>query len=392
MRSLTWSEVFGRRLERHFLDAAAAPERLVEVVGAVCGIHAQLMPSAELSIGLRVAGVTRREVREQLWERRSLVKTVGMRGTLHLFPTGELPLWLAALRASPSPNRDRDLKIMGIDAARMDTMVAAIGEALDGRRLARDQLGDEVVRRVGSWAAAATFPAFGGMWPRWRLAISAATAAGVICFGPSQGNRVTFVRLDQWAGAAAAAEVDGAGALAEVLRRYLRAYGPATHLEFAQWFNMPPAAAGELLRSLGGELEEVDVEGRRAWLPAAEAAAPWRPARGSLRLLPHFDCYAVGCHPRDRLIPLPAQAAAVARGLRRADLARPVPALLLDGTVAGVWERRRSGRRLELRVEPYQPLGARQRRQLEAQAARVGEILEASATLALGTVDARPHL
>jgi hypothetical protein len=390
MRSLTWGQVLEFRLRRHFLVEPAPSERLVDVVGAVCGIHAQVMPAAELSIGLRVAGVSRREVREELWQRRSLVKIAGLRGTLHLFPAAELPLWLAALRANPAPDADRHLEIMGIDAARMEAMIAAVAEALDGRCLSRDELGEEVVRRVGAWAAEETFPAFGGRWPSWRLAVSRASGSGLICFGPSRGNRVTFVRLDQWVGGGA--EMDGAAALAEVLRRYLRAYGPATHLEFAQWFRMAPAAARELVGSLAGELEEVDVEGHRAWLPAGDAAGGWPPPSGTLRLLPHFDCYAVGGYPRDVLIPPGVQATAAERGLRRADLGRPVPALLLDGAVAGVWQRRRAGGRLEVAVEPYHPLSARQRRGLEAEAARIGEILEAEATLEIGAIDARPHL
>jgi hypothetical protein len=390
MRSLTWGQVLEFRLRRHFLVEPAPSERLVDVVGAVCGIHAQVMPAAELSIGLRVAGVSRREVREELWQRRSLVKIAGLRGTLHLFPTAELPLWLAALRANPAPDADRHLEIMGIDAARMDAMVAAVAEALDGRCLSRDELGEEVVRRVGAWAAEETFPAFGGRWPSWRLAVARASGTGLICFGPSRGNRVTFVRLDQWVDAG---EVpDGAAALAEVLRRYLCAYGPATHLEFAQWFRMAPAAARELVGSLAGELEQVDVEGHRAWLPAGDAAARWPAPSGTLRLLPHFDCYAVGGYPRDVLIPPDVQATAAGRGLRRADLGRPVPALLLDGAVAGVWQRRRAGRRLEVAVEPYHPLSARQRRRLEAEAARIGEILEAEAALEIGTIDVRPHM
>ena len=91
--------VWARRLARHALLAPAPAERLADVVGAVCGIHAQMMPAAELSLGLRVAGVTRRDIAAALWEDRALVKSYGIRGTLHLFPAQELPLWMAALQA-----------------------------------------------------------------------------------------------------------------------------------------------------------------------------------------------------------------------------------------------------------------------------------------------------
>jgi hypothetical protein len=103
MRSLTWNQVLARRLQRHRLLEPAPADALVRVAGAVCGIPAQVMASAELSLGLRVAGVTRREVRDELWQRRSLVKTYGSRGTVHLFPAEELPLWTAALRANQPP-------------------------------------------------------------------------------------------------------------------------------------------------------------------------------------------------------------------------------------------------------------------------------------------------
>jgi Winged helix DNA-binding domain len=52
-------------------------------------------------LGARVAGVTQQDVREALWGERRLVKTYGPRGTLHLLPAGELPMWMAALQAIP---------------------------------------------------------------------------------------------------------------------------------------------------------------------------------------------------------------------------------------------------------------------------------------------------
>src|SRR6266545_2721221 len=48
---------------------------------------------------LRVAGATRQDVRQELWERRGLVKTYGLRGTVHLFPAfgGAWPRWWTAI-------------------------------------------------------------------------------------------------------------------------------------------------------------------------------------------------------------------------------------------------------------------------------------------------------
>jgi len=99
----------------------------------VCGIHAQIIPATELSVGVRVAGVTRQDVRAELWQRWGLVKTYGLRGTVHLFPADELPLWLAALQANPQPNEARRLAQLELELAQMEAVVAAIVEALYGR-------------------------------------------------------------------------------------------------------------------------------------------------------------------------------------------------------------------------------------------------------------------
>src|SRR5690349_18566728 len=81
---LGWPEVIARRLARHHLLQAAAPDGLVHVASDVCGVHAQVGASADLMLGIRLSGVTREDVRDALWRKRTLVKTVGLRGTLHL--------------------------------------------------------------------------------------------------------------------------------------------------------------------------------------------------------------------------------------------------------------------------------------------------------------------
>lgn len=80
MRRMTWAQVCARRLARHAL-IEPSPELTSVVRGARPGDV-----RAELAIGLRVAGVTRADVRAALWTERTLVKTYGPRGTVHLFP------------------------------------------------------------------------------------------------------------------------------------------------------------------------------------------------------------------------------------------------------------------------------------------------------------------
>jgi uncharacterized protein YcaQ len=190
------------------------------------------------------------------------------------------------------------------------------------------------------------------------------------------------VRADQWAGAWT--DPDPEEALAEVLRRYLAAYGPATHQDFARWFWLKPAEARRVMESLAAELEEVEVDGHRAWILASDTSHTWPSGEGSLRLLPQYDCYVLGAVPRDRVVPEAARKRIAAHGRGRFEGAVGLPVLLVDGVVAGMWERHTRGKRTELKVESFVQLTPSQREQLDAEAARVGRFFGAEVSLTLG--------
>jgi hypothetical protein len=368
-------------MERQFLTVPArtgAP--LAEVVGAMLGAHAQVLSAAEVSVGVRAEGVTRADVRAALWEHRSLMKTYGPRGTLHLLPTSELPLWTAALTAVPAaPNPfPPDVRLT---EAQADEVVAAIGAALDGAYLTLDELSDAVVARTGPWAGDLVMPAFQTMWPRWRQVMHRAGRQGALCFGPNRGRQVTYTRPPRFEPLAAD---EG---LSTLVRRYLRAYGPATAPQFAKWAAAPRGWTLDLFTSLAGagEIEEVDFEGGPAWVAAGDTEFPGAPVRG-VRLLPYFDAYAIAAQPREVLFPGEAYKRALAGGQ-----AGNYPVLLVDGVVAGVWHQRRRGRRTTVTVEPLGRLTAARERELAGQVERVGEVLEARAELVIGKVTAGAH-
>lgn len=379
--ALSWQAVSARRLNRHGLGAAPIAGTPVDAVTAMCAAHAQILSAAELSIGLRLADGTRAEVRSALWHERSLVKTFGPRGTVHLLPAADLPMWTGALSALPvQTSQAPDVRLT---PDQTDVVVDAVADALDGTELTVDELSDAVVERAGAWAGEPVMPAFQEMWPRWRQAITTAAHRGAACFGPNRGRNVTYTNPRGWL--PGFRPETGPAALADLLRRYLHAYGPATPAHFARWLSVPLRFAADLFDAHAAELQPVEVAGVPAWVCAADASAPADPPEG-VRLLPYFDAYAVGGQPRELLYPGRAAERALNRGQ-----AGNFPVVLIDGTVAGVWHQRRSGNRVDVTVEPFAPLTARRQRALEAQVERVGSILEARPTLTIGAVTVGPH-
>src|SRR5262249_32300763 len=100
MIELTWPRVAAWRIGRHHLDRAVPAGDMLAAVSRLCGFHAQVLSSAELTLGARVHDLDRGAVNAALWQDRTLVKTWAARGTLHLLPSADLPMWHAVLRTS----------------------------------------------------------------------------------------------------------------------------------------------------------------------------------------------------------------------------------------------------------------------------------------------------
>ena len=309
------------------------------------------MGSAELSIAARVDGIAQEDVRGELWEKRSLAKTWTIRGTLHLHPADELPLWTAASRAVAPPWHEQ----YSLDKAQGDELLDAIGEALDGRCLLREELADEVAKRAGDWTRE-------WVGSGWGYIIGSAAAVGKLCHGPPRGTKVTFVRTDQWIGWR---EIYPHEALAEICRRFLETYGPAGPRELAGWLGIKPAEVPAL--------PDVKVKPGRA--------------PGPLRLLPEYDCYVMGFRERDQLVPEKVRRRVKSHPKGRFEGIAAVPTLLIDGVVAGIWRRSRKGKRIEIAVEPARRLSSQERSELEAEADRIGSFLAAEPTLRVGRLD-----
>ncbi|HEY7131252.1 MAG TPA: winged helix DNA-binding domain-containing protein [Candidatus Limnocylindrales bacterium] len=381
--TMTFVGATARRMERQLLARPATEAGPAGVAAAICAVHAQVMSAAELSIGRRLAGATRGDVRQALWVDRSLIRTFGPRGTVHLVAAGDLPMWTGALSALPSsvPNHPEPVRFRPAEA---DEVIAAIGSALSEADLTVDELTDAIRERTGPWAVERTMDAFQDKWPRWRVLTSTAAHRGVLCFGPDRGRNVTYANPHRWL--PGFQPVEGEAALRLLLARYLHVYGPATPQHLATWLAIAPRTAATLFERTADALEVVDLDGLRAWTVAGDTETPAEPHRG-VRLLPYFDAYVVAGQPRARLYP----GAAAARALSPSGQAGNYPVLLLDGIVGGVWHQRRSGRRMEITVEPLRELTRRERRELEDEAALVGSVLEAEPTLTVGTVSVGAH-
>lgn len=132
----------------------------------------------------------------------------------------------------------------------------------------------------------------------------------------------------------------------EVVRRFLRFYGPATTADLASWAGVATPHARRLWAEVAGELTEVAVgKGSEAWLLSDDLDDLQSPPMAEgIRLIP----------PGDPYLQKPNRALLVPEATLRKRLFRPVgsPGVILrDGRLAGLWRVRSHRDNAEITVE-----------------------------------------
>lgn len=296
MKTLQWSQVHTWRLSQHGIYPRLNAQNFMQAVTRTGGIQAQVISAAELALCTRVEGLSPYDVKAALFRDHTLVKTWAMRGTLHLLSARELSLYVAARDWQQNASWSNYFAAFGLTTlAQQEAFLAAIPHVLEQGPLTRQQLANAVAKHTGI-AQVRDFI----LSESWGSPLKPAAYRGELCFGPGQGQGVTFMNPRGWIGEWQ--PIEPQLALEEMARRYLRAYGPANPDDFAFWWGCGKLVARKLFRSLAEEMEEVEVEGWRAFAlrtmePLMQSVEPLE----AIHLLPLFDAYTLGvprgCEP-----------------------------------------------------------------------------------------------
>jgi hypothetical protein len=266
-----------------------------------------------------------------------------MRGTLHLVAAREYPLYFSAFSLYKHFRANSWLKYHGITMAELDTLLAGLPEILTDQRMTRQQLADAIAAKMNA-------PHLRDMLlSGWGMLLKPASFQGLLCYGPNEGQNVTFVSPEKWLGGWSRLKPEDAWM--EIARRFLRVYGPATQDEMSRWYGVPPAQVKKTFKALGDELIQVDVEGWKASaLASAITSALDQPAHGAqtVCLLPHFDPYTVAVAKHASYLMPKAKLPQVYRSQGWI-----VPVALANGRIVGTWEQETRGKRLSLKFQMF---------------------------------------
>jgi hypothetical protein len=237
--------------------------------------------------------------------------------------------------------------------------------------LTRKQLADAVASHTGI-AQARDFM----LSESWGTPLKPAAYRGDLCFGPGQGKTATFMNprgsIGEWQ------PIEPQQALAELARRYLWAYGPATSDDFRFWWGCGKTLAKTLFHELSEEVEEVEVEGWRAFalratVPLMQSVEPVE----QIHLLPLFDAYTIGAPPRGgEPLLAPAYKSQV---FNQQGWAFAV--VLVNGSIQGVWDYTIRRSHIVVKVNLFCSSTTAIRKGIAAEAERLGHLFEKEVVL-----------
>ncbi len=375
--SVTWNQVAAFRLARHHLAERATTKALISVVRDMAGAQAQLLSAAQISLWSRVHNLRVAQVEEALNER-TLVKASCMRRTLFLVPSKDLAIFVRG-SAGRAEKEIRWARGKGVPDRVLDAVIDATLGELD-RPLTRL----EIAERVSGALGVQLRTVHGGGWGReTKLAavpvgeltypvvdlLNLVAARGVVCYGPNRGNEATFVRADAWI--PQWQDVPREQAEGILLRRYLRAFGPATASDFALWAGITLTEAREIWAREEADFAPISVEG---WAAAVlredlDKLAQAGSEHPLIRLLPYFDSFLLGHKEREHLVAMK----------HRPKVYRAqgwiAPVVLVDGRATAVWGHAREGNRLRVKVAKFGSISRRVTAGIRQEARDLGRFL-----------------
>jgi len=325
----------------------------LEVVTRLGALQAQDYAGMLWSVGLRLPGSSETEV-EAAFERREIVRTWPMRGTLHVVPAADARWMLELLTPRVFSATASRRAALGLDDAVFAKAATACSSALrGGNRLTRSGM-MQLFERAGISTAGQR---------GYHLLFNLSMRQHIV-FGPREGKEPTFVLFDEWL--PHAAELPAEEALHLLTLRYFIGHGPATVRDFAGWAGITMADVRRGLSVAGPELAELDIEGTTYWMsPRTAERAYYAEGTPSVCLLPGFDEFVLGYKDRSAVLDETHSQLIVpgGNGVFR-------PTVVVDGRIAGTWKRVVKRKAASVEATPFTSFTAVEVRGIEALAER----------------------
>lgn len=328
-----------------------------EMVSWLAAVQAQDYAGAKWSIGLRLQGVSDKDVEDAL-KNQSIVRTWALRGTLHFLSANDFR-WIVNLLAPRIIARNaRRYRELGLGEEELSESSKILDNALKGgNRLNRRELvkilEDNNISTEGQRAA---------------YILQRASLDGIICQSVLEKNIPIFLSTENLP----KNEMKCEDALIELAKRYFTSHGPATIKDYVWWSGLLVKDARYGLDGIKSELEEIIIKDQTYWKFPSNSSNKFKLPK--INLLPGFDDYLLSYRDRSASI-APKQA----KMLKPANGGMFHPTILINGQVTGIWKRYLRRDQVSVEIKMFRKLNINENKILNSELRRYGEFLNITA-------------
>lgn len=325
---------------QHLSQPAKQASAVVRDLVAVQAQHTWIVP---IALWARTADPAQDWIDRALLEKKTLVRTWCLRGTVHVLRSCDLAMVVQAVGDRQASEHEHFMKTRrGIEATQIRRMERAVMRALAKGALSRSDLhraAPELAKTKGA---------------SWGLDVRSLAFTGDLVFADSQGAESRFARRDVWLPDLEWEPPSPEEARRELLVRYLAGYGLATMQDFAHWTGLKMKDVRAAFEACEGDIVPAEVEGWRGTLylraQDEEKVGEVDSEMRDVCLLPKFDSLLMAYRDKMRFLDED----------RRSRVFRPAAeveaVVLVRGKAAATWRMKRKGDSLTLTVFPFDRL------------------------------------
>ena len=369
MRRISVDERRARLGRRHRLARANRAGDALSAARSVVALRSTDPVTVFLSVLARTDGVRPADVERALYDERTLVRVLAMRRTLWVVPRELLPVVLAACTRAVAARERRRLEGFVRESGISPNPAAWLGRAGKAALAAVEARGEALTTDVAGDVPMLARRLRLGVGSRFETTQSAAARVlpqlameGRLVRGRPRGTWINgqyrWVPVAAWLGGPVE-ELEPAAAQAELLRRWLAAFGPATETDLRWWTGWTAREARAALAVVAHE--SVDLDGATGLVLGGDDADPVEPPAPWAALLPTLDPTTMGWKERDWYLGPHAELLFDRNG-------NAGPTVWWEGRVVGGWSQRRDG---EIAFRLLEDVGADAVTAIEAEAARL---------------------
>ncbi|MGD9131782.1 MAG: winged helix DNA-binding domain-containing protein [Candidatus Bathyarchaeota archaeon] len=309
-------------LHKQHLTDDSKTDDIVQIVKDVGGLHATIPKTPYLSLFSRTKNFTRKQLDEELYEKRSLGKIRCVRKTIYVLPKGSIPIVYSATKTMVELSSEHYSRHLGVTQKEYKRLSQRILQLLKDRGMTAKEVKNEL---------------------KTDLNVSAVLnlmcdQALLIRGNPSswKSNLHTYNLFSDYFPDLNLNEPSKDRAVALLVQYYVCSFGPVTENDIIWWTGLNKTAIQGALKKLGEQVVSVNIEGFEGGFlllhsdMALKKAAP--PKSRVVNLLPALDSYIMGYKERERFLSYQHYDKVFDRS------GNATSTILLDGKVVGVWD------------------------------------------------------